>query len=138
MFRIALLAVSLALLAPQVAFAQTPDGEVYAIARYNAHTGQEAEYSQGYRDWLRPVFDDLVQQGAINGYRDLAKNTGTDDSTHLVIIVYPNWAALDSFGPKLDEASRRVLGRPWSEVVDDFNQMRDPAGSEIYTAPPGN
>jgi len=138
MLRIALLAVSLAFLAPQVAVAQSQEGHVYAVAWYNAHTGQETAYSQGYRDWVRPVFDELVRQGAIVSYLDLAKNTGTEASTHMIIIEYANWAALDGLAQAQDEASRRVLGRPFSEVIDDFNQMRDPVGSEIYIAPPGN
>ena len=138
MLRIVMLAVSLALLVPQVAPAQSQEGHVYVVNWYNAHTGQENEYSQGYRDWLRPLFDELVRQGVIVSYLELAKNTGTDDSTHMIMIEYAYWAALDGIAQAQDEASRRVLGRPMSEMIDDFNQMRDVAGSETYIAPPGN
>lgn len=78
-----------------------------------------------------------MKQGAIVSYLDLAKNTGSPSSTHLIVIEYASWAALGEFPAKLDAASRDVLGRPFSEVVADFDQMRDPNGSELYTAPPG-
>ncbi len=137
MLRIISLAGLLALVMPQVSAAQSTDGHVYSVAWYNAHTGQEAAYSQGYHEWLRPVFDELVKQGAIVSYLDLAKNTGSPSSTHMILVEYPNWAALGEFAAKLDAVSRDVLERPFSEVVDEFNQMRDRNGNEIYTAPPG-
>ena len=138
MRRIALLTVFLALLAPQVALAQSQEGHVYTVLSYNAHTGQENEYSQGYRDWLRPVFDEMVNQGVIVSYLDLVKNIGTDDATHMLVIEYASWADLDDTEAQ-NAASMKVLGEPYSAVVDRFNQMRDPALSELYIGlPSGN
>jgi hypothetical protein len=136
MLRLAPLTAVLALLAPQIAFAQSEEGHVYQVSWYNAHTGQEGEYSQGYWDWARPVFDELVRQGALVSYLDLSKDTGTDDSTHMLIFEYANWAALDGFQQKLDAASVTVLGYPYGQVGNRFDQMRDPVGSEIFVAPP--
>ena len=66
----------------------------------------------------------------------LSKNTGSPNSTHLVLIEFPNWAALDGFPQKLDEASQAVHGRPFPEIVaEHFVPHRDPRGSEIYVAP---
>jgi hypothetical protein len=135
MLRVGLLTVFLVLLVPQVAFAQSQEGHVYVVNWYNAHTGQENEYSQGYRDWLRPVFDEMVDQGVIVSYLDLVKNVGTDDATHMLVIEYASWADLDDIEAQ-DEASMKVLGYPYGEVVDRFNQMRDPALSEIYIGLP--
>ena len=137
MLRLILLAGLLVLAMPQASAAQSTDGHVYTVAWYNAHTGQEAAYSQGYREWLRPVFNELVSQGAIVSYLDLAKNTGSANSTHMIIIEYASWGAVGELTEKLDAASRSVLGRPFTEVVEQFDQMRDPNGNEIYTAPPG-
>ena len=137
MLRLILLAGLLVLAMPPASAAQSTEGHVYTVAWYNAHTGQEAAYSQGYREWLRPVFNELVSQGAIVSYLDLAKNTGSANSTHMIIIEYPSWAAVGELTGKLDAASRSVLGRPFTEVVEQFDQMRDANGNEIYTAPPG-
>ena len=137
MLRLILLAGLLALAMPQNSVAQSVDGHVYALAWYNAHTGQEAAYSQGYTEWLRPVFNELVRQGAIVSYLDLVKNTGSSNSTHMILIEYASWADVGELTGKLDAVSRDVLGRPFTEVVEQFNQMRDPSDTELYIAPPG-
>jgi hypothetical protein len=137
MLRLIALVGLVALVSPHVTAAQSTAGHVYTIAEYSAHTGQEAIYSQGYVDNLRPVFNELVSQGAIVSYLDLAKNTGSPNSTHMILIEYPSWGAVGEFAQKLDAASRDVLGRPFSEVVAEFDQVRDPRGNEIYIAPPG-
>ena len=52
-------------------------------------------------------------------------------------IEYASWADVGELTGKLDAASRDVLGRPFTEVVEQFNQMRDPSDTELYIAPPG-
>ena len=63
-------------------------------------------------------------EAAFVSYFDLVKNAGTAGATHMVIIEFANWGAAgavmqNEFAQKVDEASRRVLGRTWSEVMDD-------------------
>ena len=52
MLRGVLLAGSFALLSPELTLAQSQEGHVYGVASFKAHTGQEGEYSQAYRDWM--------------------------------------------------------------------------------------
>ncbi len=119
--------------------AQSQDGHVYNVLWFAAHTGDEAEYSRSYREILRPVFDYLVEQGAIVSYLDLVKNTGSASSTHMVLVEFPNWTAFGEYPEKLDQASMVVFRRPFAEVAAErFTPFREPRGSEIYTATPGN
>jgi hypothetical protein len=132
---IALTVLLLVFLAPP-AIGQAQDGHVYNVAQWDAKTGHEAAYSQSYRDYLMPVFNELKQRGAIVSYLALSKNTGSPHSTHLVVIEFANWAALDGFQQKIDEASRAVHGKPFPEIVaEHFVPHRDPGGSDIYVAP---
>jgi hypothetical protein len=132
---IALIALLLVFLAPP-AVGQAQDGHVYTVSRWDAKTGHEAAYSQSYRDYLIPVFNALKERGAIVSFLSLSKNTGSANSTHLTLVEFANWAALDGFEQALDEASRAVHGRPFPEIVaEHFVPHRDPRGSEIYVAP---
>lgn len=139
MRRAAVIVPSLALLLAANLSAQSRDGHVYSVLSFAAHTGEEAQYTSAYREVLRPLFDRLVRQGAIVSYLDLVKNTGSPSSTHMVLVEYPNWAAFGETQEKLDEASRAIFNRPFAEVAAErFTPFREPHGSEIYTAPPGN
>lgn len=132
---IALTAVLLVFLAPP-AVGQAQDGHVYRVNLWDAKTGHEAAYSQSYRDYLIPVFNELKQRGAIVSYLALSKDTGSPNPTHLILIEFANWAALDRVEQQLDEASRKVHGKPFPEIVaEQFVPHRDPGGSEMYVTP---
>ena len=55
----------------------------------------------------------------------------------MILIEYASWADVGELTGKLDAASRDVLGRPFTEIVEQFNQMRDLSDTELYIAPPG-
>ncbi len=137
MHRSAKLLPYLALLLAAPLSAQSQDGHVYSVLRFDAHTGEEANYNRAYREVLRPIFDHLKEQGAIVSYLDLVKNTGSANSTNMVFVEYPSWEAFGRAWQVLDEAARAVFGRSFAEVqAERFTPFREPRGSEIYTAPP--
>ncbi len=118
------------------AIGQAQDGHVYTVTLWDAKTGHEAAYSRSYRDYLIPVFNELKQRGVIVSYLALRKNTGSPKPTHLIVTEFANWAALDRFEQQLDEASRKVHGKPFPEIVaEQFVPHRDPGGSEMYVTP---
>ncbi len=50
-----------------------------------------------------------------------------------MILEFPNWAALDTYEAKLEEASQVVLHKPWSEATAGFAELRRLVRLEIYT-----
>ena len=139
MHRSAKLLPYLALLIAAPLSAQSQDGHVYSVVWFDAHTGEEADYNRAYREILRPLFDHLKERGEIVSYLDLVKNTGSGNSTNMVLVEFPSWEAFGRSQQMLDEASRAVLGRPFADVAAErFTPFREPRGTEIYTAPPPN
>ena len=111
MLRIVMLAVSLALLAPQFVLAQSVPGHVYRVIQRKAHPGSEAAYSQTYWDVLRPIWDQVVRQGGLISYVELSKSVGdTRDSTHMVFTEFEDWEAYANFGQELEEAGKQFSG----------------------------
>ena len=139
MLRIVMLVVSLALLAPKVALAQSEPGHVYQVLHWKAHTESQAAYSQAYWDIVRPVWTEAVRRGRLVSFLELSKNAGDNqDATHMILTEFEDWEAYANFGQALEEASQAVLGRPYAEVsAEEFEPLRDPVRSELYVTPPG-
>lgn len=129
---------ALPLLFAMVAFAtslgaQSSEGHVYWVGFYQALPGKGGAYNKALTDVADPVLDELVRRKLMVSHVQLAQYTGAGDNTNLVILEFPNWAALDSYEAKLDEASRAVLHKPWSEAIAGFPELRRLVRIEIYT-----
>ncbi|PYP45154.1 MAG: hypothetical protein DMD42_06160, partial [Gemmatimonadetes bacterium] len=93
---------------------QAPPGHVYWAGFYQALPGKAAAYNKALTDIADPVLDELVRRKLMVSHVQLAQYSGAGENTNLVILEFPNWAALDSYEAKLDEASQAVLHKPWS------------------------
>jgi hypothetical protein len=112
---------------------QAVPAPVYWVGFYQAQPGKAAAYNKALTDVVDPVLDELVRRKLMVSHVQLAQYTGAGENTNLVILEFPNWAALDSYEAKLDEASRAVLHKPWSEATAGFAELRRLVRLEIYT-----
>ena len=117
---------------------QTEAGHVFRVITYRAHTDQAGAYSQAYRTDADPVYAELVRRGWIVSYRLLVKDAGSGDSTHMIILEFPNWEAVGQFPENIDQASQAALGRPWSTVLELVTPMRELISSDLYEGPPAS
>ena len=111
-------------------------GHIYWVGFYQALPGKAAAYNKALTDVADPVLDELVRRKQMVSHVQLAQYTGAGENTNLVLLEFPNWAALDTYEAKLDEASRAVLHKPWSEAIAGFPELRRFIRSETY-APVG-
>jgi hypothetical protein len=112
---------------------QAGSGHIYWVGFYQALPGKAAAYNTALTDIADPVLDELVRRKQMVSHVQLAQYTGAGENTNLVILEFPNWAALDTYDAKLDEASRAVLHKPWSEAIAGFPELRRLVRIEIYT-----
>ena len=124
---------------PPMLQAQAEPGHVYQLIHWKAYPGSEAEYSQAYREVVRPIWSDARENGAIVSFLELSKNTGdTGEASHLILTEFEDWEALGNFGQALERASQQIFGRPYAEVsAERFVPLREAVKTEIYVAPPG-
>src|SRR5256886_17060077 len=85
---------------------QAPPGHVYWTGFYQALPGKAAAYNKALTDIADPVLDELVRRKLMVSHVQLAQYSGAGDSPNPWIPDFPNWAALDSYEAKLDEASQ--------------------------------
>ncbi len=112
---------------------QAAPGHVYWVGFYQALPGKAAAYNKALTDIADPVLDELVRRKQMISHLQLAQYTGAGENTNLVILEFPNWAALDTYEAKLEEASQAVLHKPWSEATAGFAELRRLVRLEIYT-----
>jgi len=113
--------------------AQATQGHVYWVGFYQALPGKAGAYNKALTDIADPVLDELVRRKLMVSHVQLAQYTGAGENTNLVILEFPNWAALDSYEAKLNEASQAVLHQPWGEATAGFADLRRLVRIEIYT-----
>jgi hypothetical protein len=113
--------------------AQTTQGHVYWVGFYQALPGKAGAYNKALTDVADPVLDELVRRKLMVSHVQLAQYTGAGENTNLVILEFPNWAALDSYEARLNDASQAVLHKPWSEATAGFAELRRLIRIEIYT-----
>ena len=126
--------VSLTMLALAPLGAQSPSGHVYWVAFYQALPGKDAAYNKALTDVADPVLDELVKRKQLVSHVQLSQYSGTGENTNLVILEFPNWAALDSYEARLEEASQAVLHKAWSDAAATFPDLRRLIRREIYTS----
>src|SRR5882724_908213 len=111
---------------------QSAPGHVYWAGFYQALPGKAAAYNRALTEIADPVLDELVRRKQMVSHVQLAQYTGAGENTNLVILEFPNWAALDTYDAKLDEASQAVLHKPWAEATAGFVDLRRLVRIEIY------
>src|SRR5438046_1551292 len=97
---------------------QAAPGHVYWVGFYQALPGKAAAYNKALTDIADPILDELVRRKQMISHVQLAQYTGAGENTNLVILEFPNWAALD---------------KSWSEATAGFAELRRLVRLEIYT-----
>ncbi len=128
------LLVVLMLLVSASAFAQSQPGHVYTLRHHKVHADKVAEYNAVYAEVVRPVLDRLKADGHIVSYLDLQQTMGTGETSHLLIIEFENYAAMDDANAKNNAASQAVLGRPYQEALGDLSKLREWTHTEVYVS----
>ena len=114
--------------------AQAKPGHVYEVFYYQALPGKEQAYNKAIAEASFPFFDELVKRKVIVSYLHLAQGTGAREYTHLLILEFANWAALDGIGAKLNEAAQAALHQSLPEFLARFTELRREVRAEFYSA----
>lgn len=112
---------------------QAKPGHVYVVGYYQVLPGKAQAYSKAIADVSTPVFDELVKRKVVVSYLFIAQNAGAGEYTNLAIIELANWAGLDGFDAKLNEATQAVLHKSWSDATAGFPELRRFIRFEHYT-----
>jgi hypothetical protein len=125
-------AFTLALTASPLA-GQAASGHVYWVGYFQALPGKATAYNRALTEIAAPVLDELVKRKQMVSHVQLAQSTGAGEYTNLIILEFPNWAALDTYEARLGEASQAVLHKSWSDATAGFSDLRRLVRIEIYT-----
>jgi len=132
--RLLSLLAAVALIAPAARVTgQTASSHVYWVGFYQALPGKAAAYNKALSDIADPVLDELVRRKLMVSHVQLVQHSGAGENTNLVILEFPNWAALDTYDAKLNEAAQAILHKPWSEATVGFAELRRLVRIELYT-----
>jgi hypothetical protein len=112
---------------------QAAPSHVYWVGFFQALPGKAAAYNKALTEIAAPVLDELVKRKQMVSHVQFAQSTGAGEYTNLIILEFPNWAALDTYEGRLSEGSEAVLHKSWSEATAGFAELRRLVRIEIYT-----
>lgn len=144
--RLALAALALALTTAPALAQQSPNTTPTTVTRVTLvriKPGHADPFWQDVRQHLKAIYDEQKRQGLLSDYSVGTKSTqdNPEDWNVVITLTYPNWAALDTFGPRADPitlahygsaANRTAAGKARTEhgsVVASFlvrNQTVNP------------
>ena len=85
-------------------------GSVWAVDFIRVKEGHEIEYGRRLADTWKKVLEEQMKQGVVLSYKILSgMPSSREDFTHLLMIEFPNYAALDQRA-KLDSSVKKVFG----------------------------
>ncbi len=113
---------------------QAKPGHVYRLFYYEVLPGKGQAYNKMLADVATPVLDEMVRRKVIVSHLILDQSTGAGEYNLVGILELPNWAALDGFDAKLNEATQAVLHKSWSEATAGSFELRRFIRSQTYTA----
>jgi len=87
------------------------EGSVWVLSMIKTKAGLEDEYFKQITGTVKPVYDEEKKQKIILDYRILAGDSHSRDEANIIIMVqYPNMAALDGLRDKMDPILAKVMG----------------------------
>jgi hypothetical protein len=87
------------------------EGPVWTLTMIKTKTGLADEYLKQITGTVKPVYDEEKKQKIILDYKILnGKSSGPQDFNILILVEYPNWAALDNLRDKMDPIVEKVMG----------------------------
>jgi hypothetical protein len=113
---------------------QAKPGHRYIVGYYQALPGKYDATDKWVTDIGIPVWDELVKRKVIVSYLQLAQSAGAGEFTHLLILEVPNWATLDGFGAKVNDAAQAALHKSWSEALAGADVTWKYVRTEYYRA----
>ena len=113
---------------------QAKPGHRFFVGYYQALPGKFEATNKWVADIVIPVYDELVKRRAIVSYLQLVQSAGARENTHLFIFEVPNWAGLDGFDAKLNEAAQATLHKSWSDATAGAPELFRTVRIEYYGA----
>jgi hypothetical protein len=87
------------------------EGPVWTLTMIKTKTGLADEYLKQIAKSVKPVYDEEKKQKIILDYKILNGDaSGPQDFNILILVEYPNWAALDNLRDKMDPIVEKVMG----------------------------
>jgi len=116
---------------------QATGGHVYWVGFFQALPGKAAAYNRVLTEVAAPVLDELVKRGQMVSHVQLARSGDGGEYTNLVILEFPDQAALDRYEARLNDASLAVLHKSWQDAVAAFGEVRRLVRIEYYAPAAG-
>jgi hypothetical protein len=108
-------------------------GSVWSIEFIRVKSGQDLEYGRALADSWKKAMEENKKNGIILSYRILAgPPANRDDFTHLLMVEFPNFAALDE-RDKLDATVKKLFGSlgNMEEALRKREGMREAIGMKL-------
>jgi len=87
------------------------EGPVWTVTMVKTKTGLSDEYLKQITGTVKPVYDEEKKQKIILDYKILEGDAmGPQDFNLLILVEYPNMAALDGLRDKMDPIVEKVMG----------------------------
>ena len=106
---------------------------VWAVDFIRVKPGQDLEYGRRLADTWKKVIEEQKKQGVVLSYKILTgPPSSRDDFTHLLMIEFPNYAALDQ-REKMDAAVKKVFGSlgGMQEMFRKREEIREAIGTRL-------
>jgi hypothetical protein len=87
------------------------EGPVWVLTMIKTKTGLSDDYFKSISQTVKPVYDEQKKQKIILDYKILdGEASGAQDFNILIMVQYPNMAALDGLRDKTDPIVEKVMG----------------------------
>ena len=87
------------------------EGPVWVLTMIKTKTGLSDDYFKSISQTVKPVYDEQKKQKIILDYKILdGEASGAQDFNILIMVQYPNMAALDGLRDKMDPIIEKVMG----------------------------
>ena len=108
-------------------------GSVWMIEFVRVKPGQDLSYGAHLDETWKKAMEEHKKNGLVLSYKILGgPPSNRDDFTHLLMIEFPNFAALDQ-QDKMDASLKKVFGSvgSWQETVRKRDEMRESIGAKL-------
>jgi hypothetical protein len=108
-------------------------GSVWSIEFVRVKSGQDLEYGRSLAKTWKKAMDEHKKNGIVLSYKILQGMPSTrDDFTHVLMIEFPNYAALDQ-REKFDAGVNKVFGslEGMQELLRKREEIREAIGARL-------
>ena len=87
------------------------EGPVWNLTMIKTKTGLDDDYFRQISGTVKPVYEEMKKQKIILDYKVLSGDSfGANDYNIIIMVEYPNMAALDGLRDKMDPIVAKVMG----------------------------